>query len=231
GVLELEDLPAGLDGDLLGEVAIRDRGGDVGDVAHLVGEVRRHPVHGRRQPAPRPAHAFDLGLAAEPALRSHFGGDSGDLVGEGGELVDHRVDGVLELEHLAADVDGDLLGQVAVRDGRGHLGDVPHLAGEVVRHEVDVVGQVLPGPRHAGDVGLAAEDPLRAHFAGDAGDLVREGRELVDHRVDGVLELEDLAARLDGDLPREVALRDRGGDIGDVADLVREVVRELVHVV
>ena len=45
-------------------------------------------------------------------------------------------------------VDGDLLRQVAVGDGGGHLGDVAHLAGQVAGHRVDVVGEVLPG---AGD--------------------------------------------------------------------------------
>ena len=94
-------------------------------------------------------------------------------------MVDHRVDRVLELEHLAADVDGDLLRQVAVRDRRRHLGDVPHLIGEVRGHEVHVLRQVLP---HAGDalhLGLAAELALGADLAGDAGDLGGEGAELV----------------------------------------------------
>ena len=43
------------------------------------------------------------------------------------KLVDHRVDGVLQLEDFALHVDGDLLRQVAVGDGRRHLGDVSHL--------------------------------------------------------------------------------------------------------
>ena len=49
------------------------------------------------------------------------------------ELVDHRVDGVLQLEDLALHVDRDLAVQVAARDGRGHLGDVAHLRGQVAR--------------------------------------------------------------------------------------------------
>ena len=49
---------------------------------------------------------------------------------------------------------------------------------------------------------LAAELALRSHLARDARDLGRERRELVDHRVDRVLELEDLAAHFDGDLLR-----------------------------
>jgi hypothetical protein len=43
------------------------------------------------------------------------------------ELVHHRVDRVLELEDLALDVDGDLLGEVAVGDGGGDFGDVADL--------------------------------------------------------------------------------------------------------
>ena len=50
------------------------------------------------------------------------------------ELVDHRVDGVLQLEDLAPGVDGDLLGQVALGHGGGDLGDVADLAGQVAGH-------------------------------------------------------------------------------------------------
>src|SRR3712207_7093204 len=45
----------------------------------------------------------------------------------------------------ALHVHRDLLGEVAHGDGRGHLGDVAHLAGEVGGHEVHVVGEILPG--------------------------------------------------------------------------------------
>ena len=89
------------------------------------------------------------------------------------ELVDHRVDRVLQLEDLPLDVDRDLLGQVAVGDGGRDLGDVAHLVGEVAGHRVDVVGQVLPDAGHAADLGLAAEPALGADLAGDAGDLAR----------------------------------------------------------
>ena len=62
---------------------------------------------------PGAGDALDLGLAAELALGADLAGHAGDLVGEGGELVDHRVDGGLQLEDLAPGVDVDLLGQVA----------------------------------------------------------------------------------------------------------------------
>ena len=107
-----------------------------------------------------------------------------------------------------------------LRDGGRDLGDVAHLAGEVRGHRVDVVGQVLPG---AGDARAPAAWPpslpsvptsraTRRHLGGEA-------VELIDHRVDGVLQLEDLALHVDGDLAREIAARDRGGHLGDVAHL------------
>src|SRR5690606_31124409 len=117
-------------------------------------------------------------------------GHAGDLVGEGGELVDHRVDGVLQLQDVRARVVEGLLRQVALRHGGRHQRDVAHLAGQVARHEVHRVGEVPPGALDARDVRLAAEAALGADLAGDAGDLVGEGGELVDHRVDGVLQLQ-----------------------------------------
>src|SRR5205814_764228 len=44
GVLQLEDLALGVDGDLLGEIAVGDGGGDERDVAHLRGEVAGQEV-------------------------------------------------------------------------------------------------------------------------------------------------------------------------------------------
>src|SRR5206468_2659386 len=108
--------------------------------------------------------------------------------------------------------------QVAGGDGRRDLGDIADLAGEVAGHQVDAVGEVLPRPGDALDLGLAAELALGADLAGDAGDLAGEAVELVHHRVDGVLQLQDLAPDRDGDLLGEVAAGDRGGDLGDVAD-------------
>ena len=180
--------------------------------------------------APRAADAFHLGLAAELALGAHLARDARDLAGERAELVDHRVDRPLELEDLALGVDRDLLRQVALGHGGGDLRDVADLARQVVRELVDVLGQAAPGAGDALDLGLAAELALRAHLARHARDLVREGRELVDHRVDGVLELEDLALGVDRDLARQVAAGDRGGHAGDAAHLIGQVRRHQVHV-
>src|SRR5690606_40680517 len=58
--------------------------------------------------------------------------------------------------------DLDLARQVALRHRGGDLGDVAHLAGQVGRHRVHRVGEVLPGPGHARHHGLAAELALGA---------------------------------------------------------------------
>src|SRR5262249_31940165 len=81
------------------------------------------------------------------------------------QLVDHRVDGLLQLQDLAPHVDGDLLGQVAARDRDRDVCDVAHLSGQVARHRVHVVGEVLPRAGHAEHLRLAAAlalvaDPL-----------------------------------------------------------------------
>ena len=185
--------------------------------------LRRQLVDGLGEVAPRAADPFDLGLAAQHALRAHLARDARDLVGERRELVDHRVDRRLELEDLPARVDRDLLAQVAVGHRGRDLGDRADLAREVRRHRVDVLGQVAPRARHVLDLGLAAELALRAHLARDARHLGRERAQLVDHRVD-----RRLSSRIS---PRASTvifwlrspLRDRRRDLRDVADLVGEV--------
>src|SRR4029079_18971239 len=107
----------------------------------------------------------------------------------------------------------------AIRDGGGDLGDIAHLASEVTGHEIDVVGEVLPCAADAGHLCLTAELAFRANFASDARDFAGEGVELIDHRVDGVLELEDLAFHVDGDLAGKIAAGYGGGHLGNVADL------------
>src|SRR4029079_19750547 len=102
-------------------------------------------------------------------------------------------------------VDGDLLAEVAVGYGGRHVGDVSHLVGQVRYHEVDVVGQVFPRTGDARYNRLAAELALGTDLARHARDLICERRQLIDHRVDGVLKLQDLPARVDGDLAAKVA--------------------------
>src|SRR6185437_8453802 len=229
GLLELEDLAARVHPDLLAQVALGHRRGDLGDGADLHGQVGRHDVDRLGQVLPGAGHALHVGLAAEAPLGADLAGHPGDLAGEAGQRVDHRVDRVLELEDLAAGVDGDLLAQVALGHRGGDLRDRADLAGQVAGHEVHRVGQVTPGTADPGHLRLAAEAPLGAHLAGHPGDLAGERRQLVDHRVDGALQFEDLAAGVDGDLLAQVTLGHRGGDLRDVADLAGQVAGHEVH--
>src|SRR5690606_39281462 len=116
-----------------------------------------------------PGHA---GLAAEASFGADLAGDAGDLGRERRQRVHHRVDGVLQLEDLALGVDGDLLAEVSLGDGGGDLRDVADLVGQVGRHAVDVVGQVLPDAADARYAGLPAEASFSARLAGDARHLV-----------------------------------------------------------
>src|SRR5206468_2314727 len=150
---------------------------------------------------------------------------------EGVELVDHGVERFLQLQDFAAHIDGDLLRQVAVGDGGRDVGDVAHLAGQVGGHRVDAVGQVLPGAGDAAHPRVAAALAFGAGLARYAALFRAEGVELVHHRVDGFLQLQDFAADVHGDLLRQVAASDGGGDVGDVADLRSQVRRHEVDAV
>ena len=78
-------------------------------------------------------------------------------------------------------------------------------------------------PATPGTCSLAAELAFGADLTGHAGHFRGEGVELVHHGVDGVLQLEDFALHVHGDLARQVAAGDGGGHFRDVADLGREV--------
>ena len=230
-VLELGDLAARVDLNRSRQVALRDGGRDLGDRAHLRREVRGEQVDVAGEVLPRAGGAGHVGLAAEPAFDADLARDGRDLIGERRERLRHVVDRLGERRDFALRLHGQALRQVAVGDGGDDLDDAADLLGEVRGHDVDVVGEVLPRAGDAGHVGLAAEPAVGADLARDARDFGGERVELVDHRVDGVLELEDLALDVDGDLAREVAARDGGRDLGDVADLRREVRGEQVDVV
>ena len=229
GVLQLQDFALHVDGDLLRQVAVGDGRGHVGDVAHLAGQVAGHEVHGVGQVFPGAGDALHVGLAAELAFGADFAGHARHFRGEGTQLVHHRVDGVLQFQNFALHVDGDFLGQVAVGHGRGHVGDVAHLAGQVAGHQVHGVGEVLPRAGDALHVGLPAELAFGADFAGHAGHFGGERAKLIHHRVDGVLQFEDFALHVDGDLLGQVAVGDGGGHVGDVAHLAGEVAGHEVH--
>src|SRR5207245_2811125 len=183
---------------------------DAGDTTHLVGEVTRHQVHADGQVFPGTGNALDLCLAAQLAFGADLAGHARDFRGEDGEIVDYGVDRVRQVEDLAADIDGDLLRQVAVRHRGRHLGNVAHVGREVAGHEIHVVGEVLPDSDHAADLRLAAQLAFGTDLARHARDFRGEGVELVDHGVDGVLQLADLTVHIDRDLLGEVTSGDGG---------------------
>ena len=134
--LSCGDLALRFDVDGSGQIALGHGGGDVGDRAHLGGQVAGELIHVVGQLPPGAGGARHLGLAAELAFDTDFASHRGDLVGEGTQRVGHAVDGVGQRGDLALGFDDELLRQVAVGD-RGHdLDDAAHLSGEVRGHEV-----------------------------------------------------------------------------------------------
>src|SRR5207253_1227074 len=156
---------------------------------------RGHEVDVVGEVLPGAGDAGDLGLTAELAFSADLAGDAGHFGGERVELVDHRVDGIFQFQNFAADVDRDLLRQVAIRDRNGDLGYVADLAGQVVGHRVDALGQILPDAGHLRYLSLAAELALGADLARHARHFRGEHGKLLDHRVDDVGRLQEFTAK------------------------------------
>ena len=157
-----------------------------------------------------------------------FAGHARHFRGERAELIDHRVDGVLQLQELAAHVDRDLLRQVAVGHGGRHFGDVADLAGQVAGHRVHAVGQVLPRAGDAFHRRLAAELAFGADFAGHARHFRGERAELIDHAIDGLGRAQELAfqrpaVEVERHRLREIALGHGADDAGHFARRMHQV--------
>ncbi len=230
-LLQLENLAPHVGRDLFREVAIGHRCRHIGNVSDLRRQIACHQVHAFRQILPDPAHVPHLRLPPELAVRAHLTGDARDLGGEAAQLIDHGVDRVFELENLAPHVHGDFLGEVAVRHGHGHIGNVPHLIRQVARHGIHAVGQVLPGAGYPRHNRLSTQLAVRAHFTSDPRDLGREAAQLIDHGVDRVFELKDLAAHIRRNLFREIAVGDGDRHFGNIPHLVGEVAGHRVDIV
>src|SRR5699024_5739479 len=124
--------------------------------------------------------------ATECPLGAHHTGHPGHVVTEGGQLIHHRVDGVLQVEHLALHVDGDLLAQINYGHRRGHLGDVAHLICQSDRHPVDRLGHLTPSTGDPIDPGGATQLALGTHLTGHSGHFLGETAHLLGHAVDRV---------------------------------------------
>src|SRR5205823_6540217 len=134
-------------------------------------EVRRHEVDVIGKILPGAGDALHQCLAAELAFGADFTSHAGDFGSEGGKLLDQGVDGVFEHENFSLDVNRDLLGEVAICNGGGHSLHVALPVGEVRRHEVHVIGEILPCAAHATHNRLPAKFAFGTDFASHAGDF------------------------------------------------------------
>src|SRR5207302_572122 len=182
---------------------------DLGDVTHLGREIGGELVDLLGEVLPCPGRTRHTRLATEVALGTDLACHAGDFTGEPIQLIDHAVDRVLQLEDLAADIDGDLLPEVAAGDGGRDVRDIAYLVGQVAGHEVDVVGEVFPDATDAADLGLAAELALGPDFAGHARHFRGERAQLLDHGVDRARQSEDLSPHLHANQLRLHRLDDR----------------------
>src|SRR6185503_17519345 len=142
--------------------------------------------------SPRTRGARHFGLSAELSFDTYFAGDGGHLVGEGTKRVGHGVNGFGQGGDFAFGFENEFLREVAVGDGGHNLDDTAHLLRQVTGHEIHVIGEILPRTGHTFHIRLTAELSFGAYFFGNAGNFGGERVQLIDERVDRVLQLEDL---------------------------------------
>ena len=143
-------------------------------------------------------------------------------------MVHHGIDRDFQLENFPSHIHGDLARQVAARHGGRHIGDVAHLGREIGGHGVNVIGEIFPRSGYAAHLSLPTQLALGSDFPGHAGDFGGEGIELIHHGVNGLLQLENLASHIHGDLARKIAACDGGCNVGDIAHLRREIAGHLI---
>ena len=118
---------------------------------HLVDRALLRVDQRRQLREQHPAHRDEVALALQHARELRQVGLQPVLLlvalGGAAQVVDHRVDVVLEIGDLAARLDLNRSGEVALGHGGRDLGDGAHLVGEVRREQVDVAGEVLPRAR------------------------------------------------------------------------------------
>src|SRR5262249_19861816 len=189
-------------------------------VTNLSGEVRRHEIHVICEIFPGAGDTLYLRLAAELSFSRDLASDARYFGCKGRQLVDHGVDGVLELEDFPLHIYRDLFGEVAVGHGGRDVGDITHLVGDGRAPRGDVIGKVLPSAGDTAHHGLAAELSVCTDFACHTRDFRCEGGELIHHGVDGVLQFEDFPLNIYGNFLGEIAACHCRRDFGDIAHLV-----------
>ena len=92
--------------------------------------------------------------------------------------------------------------------------------------------RVVPDPAPLGGRGRFDITPrfsFGADFASDARYFARKRVELIHHDVDGVLQLQNFAARVHGDFSGKIAFGHGGRHAGDIANLVRQIAGHRVN--
>src|SRR5207247_9323106 len=138
-------------------------------------------------------------------------------------VVELRVDVVILLSDLAARFYLNRPCHVALGHGCSYFSNSAHLVSQVVSQQVHVTGEIFPGARGAGNIGLTAETSFDADFACHRGDLSGEGRQGVGHVVDRLGERRHFTLGVNCELALQVAVGHRGHDLDDTAHLFGEV--------
>ena len=84
-------------------------------------------------------------------------------------------------------------------------------------------------PATPGTTAWPPSRPSRAHLARHARHFGGKRPQLIHHRVDGFLELQNFAAHVHRDLARKIAARDRRGHFGDVTHLAGKIAGHRIH--
>ncbi len=220
-ILECCDLAGRLHCDRSREIPFTHSIRYLGDCSHLGRQVGCQLIDIIGYLAPQAGGIGDSGLTPQLTFSSHFTRHARYFGSERIELIHHRVDGVLQVEDFALYGDSDLSRQVALCNRSGDFGDIPHLPCEILSHQVHIAGEIHPYTRDTYHARLAPQFALSAHLVGHACYFGGKRIELIHHRVDGVLQVENFAPHFDGDLPGEIAIGNSGGHLGNIADLSR----------
>ena len=166
------------------QITLGDSGGDLGNIAHLSGQVRCHRIHVIGQIFPGSGYPRHLRLPAQLALGAHFARHARHFGGKAVELIHHGVDGAFQLQNFALHAYRNFLGQIALGYGGSYFGNIAHLTSQIRRHQVDVVRQVFPRSRYARHLRLTTESAVGSYFARHARHFRGKAVKLLHHGVD-----------------------------------------------
>ena len=139
GAFQLENFAFYIHGDFFRQVTLGDCGGDLGNIAHLSGQVRRHRIYVVSQTLPCPGHTGHLRLSTQPAVGADFARYPCHFRGKAVELIHHGINGAFQFENFAFHIHGNFFRQITFGHRSGDLGDIAHLSSEIRRHRIHVV--------------------------------------------------------------------------------------------